>query len=93
MYYTLLAMGEEYFWTLIGIYYKFDVFLHILCNAKHFSMFVENIYLIWFDNTGFLSRLTLQLPTQIIDKFVLSKFDQKCLAARSRWCKNGSDDR
>ena len=30
-----------------------DKFLHILWNAEHFSMFVENNYLLSFEYTGF----------------------------------------
>ena len=42
----LPATGEEYFLIsmLIGMYCKADMFLHILWNAKHISMFVENKY-------------------------------------------------
>ena len=45
--YDVIVMGEEYslIWTLIWIYCKADTFLHILWNAKHLCMFVENKYL------------------------------------------------
>ena len=36
------------------MYCQADIILHILWIAKHYSMFVENKYLVWFYYTSFV---------------------------------------
>ena len=46
---TLLGKGEEN----CSMYYKANLFSHNLSNTKHFSVFVENNYLVLFENTDY----------------------------------------
>ena len=73
-------------------YYMTDIFLQILCNANHFSMFVGNDYLLWFNYTDFpflTNRSIISLCYR--KKWVEHKSEGH--AARSRWGKNGPHSR
>ena len=56
------------------MYCKTALFLYILCIAKHFSMFVENNYLTWFDYTDFLISINPFTINPGTGKFPLSLF-------------------
>ena len=51
-----------------------DIVLHIHLNAKHLSMFVENKYLVKFDDRDFLTLINHFITNPLIGKFTLSTF-------------------